>query len=303
VDKIVNKVGIDQRHIAKPDETSADLATKAAEKLFAEYDIDKSSIDFILFCTQSPDYFLPTSACLIQEKLKIPTSCGALDFNLGCSGYVYGLSLAKGLLLGGIANNILFLTGETYSKFMHPKDKGNRTLFGDAGSATLISTDGFAEIGNFSLGTDGKGAKNLIVKTGGMRNREKVDDVKFDENGNPISSDHLYMNGAEIFNFTIEAVPPLIEDTLKKNDIPFEEVDSFIFHQANKFMLNYLRKKLKIEESKFPYFMREVGNTVSSTLPIVMYEEMKTNNLKGNILLAGFGVGYSWGATIIKTIE
>jgi len=300
VEKIVNKVGIDQRHIAKANETSADLATKAAEKLFAEHGIDKNSVDFILFCTQSPDYFLPTSACLIQERLKLSTSCGALDFNLGCSGYVYGLSLAKGLLLGGIAQNILLLTGETYSKFMHPKDKGNRTLFGDAGSATLISSEGFAEIGNFSLGTDGKGAKNLIVKTGGMRNREKANDVRFDENGNPISSDHLYMNGTEIFNFTIETVPSLIEDTLKKNDLEFEEVDSFIFHQANKFMLNYLRKKLKIEESKFPYFMREVGNTVSSTIPIVIYEEMKKNNLKGNILLAGFGVGYSWGGTILK---
>jgi 3-oxoacyl-[acyl-carrier-protein] synthase-3 len=300
VDKIVNKVGIDQRHIAKPDETSADLATKAAEKLFAEYDIDKSSIDFILFCTQSPDYFLPTSACLIQKKLKIPTSCGALDFNLGCSGYVYGLSLAKGLLLGGIANNILLLTGETYSKFMHPKDKGNRTLFGDAGSATLISLDGFAEIGNFSLGTDGKGAKNLIVKTGGMRNREKADDLRFEENGNPISSDHLYMNGSEIFNFTIEAVPPLIEDTLAKNALAREDVDGYVFHQANKFMINFLRKKLKIAPEKFHMYMSEVGNTVSNTIPIVITEELKENALHGNILLAGFGVGYSWAGCVLK---
>jgi 3-oxoacyl-[acyl-carrier-protein] synthase-3 len=300
VDKIVNKVGIDQRHIAKPDETSADLATKAAEKLFAEYDIDKSSIDFILFCTQSPDYFLPTSACLIQKKLKIPTSCGALDFNLGCSGYVYGLSLAKGLLLGGIANNILLLTGETYSKFMHPKDKGNRTLFGDAGSATLISSDGFAEIGNFSLGTDGKGGENLIVKTGGMRNREKTDDLRFDENGNPISSDHLYMNGSEIFNFTIEAVPPLIEDTLAKNALAREDVDGYVFHQANKFMINFLRKKLKIAPEKFHMYMSEVGNTVSNTIPIVITEELKENALHGNILLAGFGVGYSWAGCVLK---
>ena len=300
VEKIVNKVGIDQRHIAEPEETSADLATKAAEKLFAEYDIDKSSIDFILFCTQSPDYFLPTSACLIQEKLKIPTSCGALDFNLGCSGYVYGLALAKGLLLGGIANNILLLTGETYSKFMHPKDKGNRTLFGDAGSATLISSDGFAEIGNFSLGTDGKGGENLIVKTGGMRNREKADDLKFDENGNPISSDHLYMNGSEIFNFTIEAVPPLIEDTLIKNALSREDVDGYVFHQANKFMINFLRKKLKIAPEKFHMYMSEVGNTVSNTIPIVITEELKKNALHGNILLAGFGVGYSWAGCALK---
>ncbi len=300
VEKIVNKVGIDQRHVAKPDETSADLATKAAEKLFTEHGIDKNSIDFILFCTQSPDYFLPTSACLIQERLKLPTSCGALDFNLGCSGYVYGLSLAKGLLLGGIAKNILLLTGETYSKFIHPKDKGNRTLFGDAGSATLISSDGFAEIGNFSLGTDGKGGENLIVKTGGMRNREKTDDLRFDENGNPISSDHLYMNGSEIFNFTIEAVPPLIEDTLAKNALAREDVDGYVFHQANKFMINFLRKKLKIAPEKFHMYMSEVGNTVSNTIPIVITEELKENALHGNILLAGFGVGYSWAGCVLK---
>jgi 3-oxoacyl-[acyl-carrier-protein] synthase-3 len=157
VEKIANKVGIDKRHIVTENETSADLAVKAAEKLFDEYpEISRESVDFILFCTQSPDYFLPTSACVIQDKLGLPTSCGALDFNLGCSGYVYGLSLAKGLLLGGIARNVLLLTGETYSKFMHPKDKGNRTIFGDAGSATLVSSEGFAEIGNFSLGTDGE---------------------------------------------------------------------------------------------------------------------------------------------------
>lgn len=299
VEKIADKVGVNHRHIAAGNETSTDLAVKAAEKLFDEYSIDKEVVDFILFCTQSPDYFLPTSACLIQERLKLSTSCGALDFNLGCSGYVYGLSLAKGLLLGGIAKNILLLTGETYSKFIHPKDKGNRTIFGDAGSATLISSAGFAEIGSFCLGTNGKGANNLIVKTGGFRHPEKKTDQKVEDN-NILSSDHLYMNGSEIFNFTIESVPSLITKTLNKNDLLSEGVHSFILHQANKFMLNYLRKKMKIEENKFPFCMSETGNTVSNTIPIVLYEEMKKNALTGNVLLAGFGVGYSWGATVIK---
>lgn len=301
VDKIANKVGINKRFVAAEDETSADLAVKAAERLFEENpEIKKGSIDFVLFCTQSPDYFLPTSACVIQDRLGLPTSCGALDFNLGCSGYVYGLSLAKGLIFGGIANNVLLLTGETYSKFMHPKDKGNRTIFGDAGSATLISKDGFAEIGNFSLGTDGKGAENLMVKSGGIRHRDQVKDLNFDESGNPISSDYLFMNGTEIFNFTIDAVPALVKDTLVKNSLSNEEIDGYVFHQANKFMINFLRKKLKISPDIFHIYMSEVGNTVSNTIPIVLTEKIKENALRGNILLAGFGVGYSWGGCVIK---
>ena len=301
VDKIADKVGINTRFVASENETSSDLAIKAAEKLFLENpNINKEDIDFVLFCTQSPDYFLPTSACIIQNKLGLPTTCGALDFNLGCSGYIYGLSLAKGLILGGIANNVLLLTGETYSKYLHPKDKGNRTIFGDAGSATLISTEGFAEIGNFSLGTDGKGAENLIVKTGGLRCKSPMNDLTFDEKANPTSSDYLYMNGSEIFNFTIEAVPELVKNTLLKNKLTNDEIEGFVFHQANKFMLNFLRKKLKIKEEKFHYYMSEVGNTVSSTVPIVLYEKLKNGELHGNILLGGFGVGYSWGGCVIN---
>ena len=301
VDKIANKVGIHTRHIADENETAADLAVRAAEKLFAtETNINKNKIDFVLFCTQSPDYFLPTSACLIQDKLGLPTTCGALDFNLGCSGYIYGLSLAKGLIMGGIAKNVLFLTGETYTKHLHPKDKGNRTIFGDAGSATLISTEGFAEIGNFSLGTDGKGAENLIVKTGAFRHKSSLNDLKFDEKANPIASDYLFMNGSEIFNFTIDVVPSLVSDTLNKNKLSKENIDGFVFHQANAFMLNFLRKKLKIEEEQFHYYMSEVGNSVSATIPIVLCEKLKENKLKGNLLLAGFGVGYSWGGCILK---
>jgi len=301
VDKIADKVGINTRFVASENETSSDLAVKAAEKLFLENpSINKEDIDFVLFCTQSPDYFLPTSACIIQNKLGLPTTCGALDFNLGCSGYIYGLSLAKGLILGGIANNVLLLTGETYSKYLHPKDKGNRTIFGDAGSATLISTEGFAEIGNFSLGTDGKGAENLIVKTGGLRCKNPMNDLTFDEKANPTSSDYLYMNGSEIFNFTIEAVPELVKNTLLKNKLTNDEIEGFVSHQANKFMLNFLRKKLKINEEKFHYYMSEVGNTVSSTVPIVLYEKLKNGELHGNILLGGFGVGYSWGGCVIN---
>jgi 3-oxoacyl-[acyl-carrier-protein] synthase-3 len=300
VEKIAAKIGVSKRHIAAENETAADMGVKAAEKLFAKHEIDRNSIDFLLFCTQSPDYFLPASACIMQNRLGLPVSCGALDFNQGCSGYIYGLSLAKGLIAGNMAKNVLLITSETYSKHLHPKDKGNRTIFGDAAAATLISVDGFAEIGNFSLGTDGRGAENLIVKTGAFRCKEKKNDLIFDENNFPKSSDYLYMDGGEIFNFTAKAVPELVENVLSKNSLQQKEIDLFVFHQANRFMINFLRKQLKIDSERFFVFMENVGNTVSSTIPIALYEAQKQDVLKGNILLAGFGVGYSWGATVLK---
>ena len=303
-EKISSKTGIYRRRIAADDMCSSDMAVLAAEKLFAEHNVAPSDIDFIVLCTQSPDYFLPTTACLLQERLNIPTSAGAFDFNLGCSGFVYGLAIAKGLIFGGIANNILLITSETYSKFIHHSDKSNRTIFGDAAAATLISSkDGFASIGNFDLGTDGKGAGSLIVKTGGARHPKTVDSmqVAYDEYNNAISDDYLYMDGAEIFNFTSEMVPLLVNNTLTKNELQLADIDLFIFHQANKFMLNHLRKKLHIPEDKFYLFMENCGNTVSSTIPIALEEARKSGKTTSNskILLSGFGVGYSWGGTVL----
>jgi 3-oxoacyl-[acyl-carrier-protein] synthase III len=300
VEKVASKIGIKERHVVADDECASDLAVQAAEKLIEEYDIDRQSIDFVLLCTQSPDYFLPTTACLIQERLKLATSVGALDFNLGCSGFVYGLSIAKGLIFGEIAKNVLLITAETYTKHLHPKDKGNRTIFGDAAAATLISTDGFAEIMNFSLGTDGRGAENLMIKAGASRHPEKQNDLRFDDSNNPVSSDYLFMDGSEIFNFTLEAVPLLVADTLKKNQLTQPEINMFVFHQANKYLLNFLRKKLKIPEELFYYFMENVGNTVSSTIPIALKEALNENVLSGNVLIAGFGVGYSWAGSVLK---
>lgn len=302
VEKVASKVGINQRHISADSETSGDMAVKAAEKLFQEYRVKPSEVDFILLCTQSPDYFLPTTACLIQDRLGIPTHAGALDFNLGCSGYVYGLSLAKGLIYSGVAKNILLLTSETYTKYINTQDKGNRSLFGDAAAATLISTEGFAEIGDFVLGTDGRGAENLIVKTGALRNPLAKNEITAKEDGSFESSpDNLYMNGSEIFNFTLEAVPPMIEQILDKSNLKQDDVNLFIFHQANKFMLNTIRKVCGIDKDKFYVNMENVGNTVSSTIPIALKDainESKANNAK--VLIAGFGVGYSWGASILS---
>lgn len=300
--KVAEKVGIHERHLAGGEETAGDMAMKAAMRLFDEYGVSPKDIDFILLCTQSPDYFLPTTACVLQHRLGISTCAGALDFNLGCSGYVYGLSLAKGLIAGRIARNVLLLTAETYNKYIHPQDKSNRSLFGDGAAATLVSTEGFARIGNFALGTDGGGAENLIVRTGASRHKSPLNQSGKDEAGSLHSPDHLYMNGSEIFNFTLEAVPPLVDQVLKKNGVDQGSVDYFVFHQANKFMLNTIRKVCDIPKEKFYINLEHTGNTVSSTLPIALKDMMRSGELhKGmQVMLAGFGVGYSWGGCLLK---
>lgn len=301
-DKISIKTGIYQRHIAASDEFAGDMAVQAGINLFKEYNINPSEIDFLLYCTQSPDYFLPTTACILQTKLGLQTSCGALDFNLGCSGYIYGLSLAKGLLSANLAKKILLITSETYSKFINPKDKSNKTIFGDAAAATLISSEiGYFELDNFSFGTNGKGAENLIVKFGGLRfkNNHGVD-LSDEEGTYQKNEENLYMNGSAIFSFTSTAVPQLVNDVVKVNNIYQGEVDYFVFHQANKFMLDFIRKKMNIPQNKFIYYLEKVGNTVSSTIPIALKEEC-LNKKSGKILLAGFGVGYSWGGCMIHS--
>lgn len=303
VEKIADKVGVSERRVAASSETATDLAVSAAEALFAKGSVMREEIDFVLFCTQSPDYKLPSSACIIQDRLGLSTQCGSFDFNLGCSGYEYGLAVAKGLVVAGVASNVLLLTGETYNHYIHPRDKGNRTIFGDGASATVISTDGFVSIGEFSLGTDGSGAKHLIVKSGGARFPGLFNDLSFDEGGNPISSDYLNMNGQEIFAFTLTKVPKMMKDVLAKNNLQKEDIDLFVFHQANKYMLEHLRKKLKIEEEKFFNNLAFVGNTVSSTIPIALCDAREQGKLHGNVLLAGFGVGLSWGAAIIKIVK
>ena len=300
VEKIAKKIGINKRHVAAEGETAGDMACKAAEKLFEEHGIDRSTIDFVLLCTQSPDYFLPSTSCIIQHRLGLSRQCGAFDFNLGCSGYEYGLAVAKGLIASKVSKNILLLTAETYNKHIHPKDKGNRTIFGDGASASLISSEGFAEIGDFVLGTDGSGYDKLIHKSGAMRQYQPLNDLVCDEDGSPVSSDYLYMDGRAIFDFTSDVVPAMVEELLSKSKMTMTDIDLFVFHQANKYMINFLRKLMEIDKEKFYVFMEDVGNTVSSTIPIALYEAQKEDRLHGNILLAGFGVGLSYGATILK---
>ena len=268
---------------------------------------NQEEIDYILFCTQSPDYFLPTTACLIQSRLGIPHSAGALDFNLGCSGFVVGLGLAKGLIETGQATKVLLLTGETYSKFIHKRDKSVRTLFGDAAAATLVAAldqAGDLPIGPFVYGTDGSGAANLIVPTGAMRHPKTAEtaEVYEDESGNSRSRDSLFMNGAEIFNFTLRTIPGCVAALLQRAGLGMEDVDLFVFHQANRYMLDHLRKKIKIPEQKFVVVMKQSGNTVSSTIPIALKQAQLDGRLRSGhlVMVVGFGVGYSWAAGLLR---
>ena len=302
VDKVAQKVGVDSRHLAAENETAGDMAEKAARKLFEEYQIDPKSVDFLMLCTQSPDYFLPSTACVLQDRLAIPTSAGAFDYNLGCSGCVYGMAMAKGLIAAGIAKNVLLLTAETYNKYLHPSDKSDRSIFGDGAAACLISTDGFAEIGDFSLGTDGSGANNLIVKTGASRQKNATDKFVEDDEGHIWYDDYLYMNGGAIFNFTLDAVPAMMADILAKNQLEKDAIDYYVFHQANKFMLNTIRKVCVLPKDKFYVNLANTGNTVSSTVLIGLKDCMANHTINSGdkVMISGFGVGLSWGGTILK---
>ena len=308
-EKITEKTGITERHIVKEDECASDLAVQACEKLLKTHVCRRDDIDFLLLCTQSPDYFLPSTACVIQDRLGLPTTCGALDFNLGCSGFVYGLGLAKGLIETAQAKNILLVTAETYSKYIHENDRSVRTIFGDGAAATLIQAIQVGDetsdepIGPFIYGTDGRGAKNLIVPVGGMRQRTcSANETHLDEFGNERAPSNLYMNGGEIFSFTLRAVPDAVARLLEISRLHLQDIDLIVFHQANRYMLDHLRKKLKIPEEKFVVDMEHVGNTVSSSIPIALSNAAASGRLKDGqrVMVVGFGVGYSWAATVLR---
>ncbi len=294
------KVGIYARYIVKNNETGFNLARAASLKLF-ERGVDKNQIDYILYCTQSPEYLLPTTACILQDELGLRKGIGALDFNLGCSGYTYGLSMGKALIESKQAKNVLLVTTETYSKFIHPGDRTNRSIFGDAATATLIVESEEDNIGNFVFGTDGSGYDKLIVKNGASKHKyDKNCLVKEYGTDNKYTDNHLYMNGPEVFNFTSSVIPNFTKEILAKNFIDKESISQFIFHQANAFMLNFMRKRLKITEEKFYINLKDGGNTVSNTIPIALKQYSQNINKSEDIILVGFGVGLSWSGGLIK---
>jgi len=304
-DKLDQASGIRQRRIAAAGECASDLAVAAAEKLFATGLLHREEVDFLLFCTQSPDFLVPTTACLIQHRLGLPSSCGAVDYSLGHSGYVYGLGLAAGLIASGQANTLLLLTGETYSRYIHPEDKSSRVIFGDAGTATLIrATDEAGTMGPFVNGTEGSGAENIMVPAGGARlpRTQATALAQTDENGNTRSENDLRMNGAEVFSFTLAAVPASVQQLLERAGCEMSEIDAFIFHQSNRYILEHLRKKCGIPREKFLVALEECGNTVSNSIPLALKLCRERGQLMPDQLLAlvGYGAGFSWGAALVR---
>jgi 3-oxoacyl-[acyl-carrier-protein] synthase-3 len=303
-ERIFEKTGIAVRHIAAPEQCASDLGVAAVQRLFESGACNPQDIDCLLLCTQSPDYFLPTTACLMQDRLALRTDCGALDFNQGCSGFVYGLALAKSLVESETAANVLLVTADTYSRFINRRDRTLRTLFGDGAAATLIGrADSDRElIGPFVMGTDGRGYKKLIVPEGGLRKRYgdgvELEDVR----GNWRSQQNLHMDGAAVFNFTLSTVPKALGQLMEKSKMSVEQLDYVIPHQANRFMLERLRPKLNVPAEKFCIDLEFTGNTVSSTIPMALENAIKSKRVKAGdrVALIGFGVGYSWAAALIE---
>ncbi len=306
--QILSKTGVAVRGIAGADECASDLGVAAAKRLFDEGICTPDEIDFLIFCTQSPDYFTPTTACVMQNSLGLRTSCGAVDINQGCSGYIYGLALAKSLVEAETAQTVLLVTADTYMKFINPRDRSLLTLFGDGAAATLIRSVESADelLGPFVLGTDGRGANQIIVKAGGLRCRPTPETAveKEDSSGNWRSDENLFMDGGDVFSFALRTVPPTLQALLDKSGLTLDQIDFLIPHQANKFVLERLRAKLKFPPDKFWIDMENSGNTVSSTIPIALESALQTGRIKpGNrVALVGFGVGYSWGATMVKIV-
>lgn len=292
LDLIAEKTGIQQRHIAAPEQTASDLAVLAAEKLISEQQIDRNEIDFVLLCTQTPDYPLPTTSCLIQDRLQLATRCGALDFNLGCSGYVYGLALADGLIQSGAAKKILLLTAETYSKYIDPEDRSLRTIFGDGATATLLTSVEERSLWGFQFGSDGSGGDMLLVADGGGRPEEDAIKPRHRKRW----KSRLYMDGPSLINFTVEAIPHLVQEILDKNNLEDQDISHYLFHQATWKMLDQLRHRMNVDEQRLPIELADIGNTVSCTIPILI-DRMRSRGswrAESTNMLVGFGVGLSW---------
>ena len=302
LDGIFAKTGVRARRICSTDHTALDMAEKATQILLNRNSGFSGKIDYLIYCTQSPDHFLPSGACILQSRLNLSINTAAFDFNLGCSGYIYGLALSKSLIVSEMAKNILLVTGDVYSRYIHPADRTNRVLFGDAASATLVVSEknGGKGLGNFLLRTDGKGAKNLIVPAGALRLPSSIETAveTTDSVGCVRSQDNLFMDGTEIFTFAMLRVPQILKELLAVSKLDIDDVNWFVYHQANKFMLDKLMTRSRIPEKKMVRNYELIGNSVSTSIPLALQEYIERDYIKKGhrLILVGFGVGYSWGA-------
>jgi len=298
VAKIAGSTGVQKRHIASS-LCASDLCFAAAERLLEEATCNRDSIDALVFVSQTPDYILPATSCSLHHRLNLSKACATFDLNLGCSGYVYGLWVVSNLIASGSVKKALLLAGDTITRLTSPLDRSVALLFGDAGTATLLKKDKNEDIITFVLGTDGAGEDNLIVPAGGFRQPLTESNMKRTgrEGGNVRSDAELFMNGAEIFSFTLDVVPSLVKRLLAESDWNVDDVDAFVMHQANRFMLQYLSKRMKLPKDKVVFAMENYGNTSLASIPLAMTtclaDRLKAERLR--LLLAGFGVGYSWG--------
>lgn len=285
-----DKVGITSRHRAAANEAVSDMAVQAAERLFSQTGFDRSGIELLVLCTQNPDFKLPTTANIVQDRLGLPVSIAAFDINQGCSGYIYALNVAKAMMALNDMHNALVITSEAYSKVMNPADRDTAPLFGDGATATLLQRDSGIRLGAFTFGSDGSGKDDLIVRAGGSRNPSTA----------CAGADALYMNGRAIYNFALKRIPADLAACLAKNDLQPGDVDYFLLHQANRFMLQALARTLRQPLDKVPIRMAETANTVSSTIPLLIENMGGVEALRGKRSIAcGFGVGLSWASTVL----
>ncbi|MBR1806690.1 MAG: ketoacyl-ACP synthase III [Selenomonadaceae bacterium] len=304
VDKrFMKKIGVESRHVVTS-ESAGDLALSAAEKLFATHDLDRHATDFILLCTQNPDYQMPHTSARLQDALGLSKHVGTLDIGLGCSGYVYSLAVAKGLIEAGLAKNILLLTSSVYTKYINLRDKSTRPLFGDGATATWLEAvdESQPSLDAFVFGSDGSRYDKLIIPVGGSKNppRETPEVFAEDDNHNYRSNYEVFMDGMAITYFTLREIPKLVDDVLTAAKLTRADLDYCIFHQANKFMMTYLRDKANLNDVPFHNDISTTGNIVSGSVPLAIEQVVESHgaaDLK-RVMLAGFGVGLSWAGCI-----
>ena len=301
--KIIDNIGVKERHVVGEKICTSDLCLRATEVLLQQLNWPRESIDAIIFVSQTPDYVLPATACSLHGRLQLAKHCAAFDINLGCSGYVYGLWLISQMLSAGQMRRALLLVGDTITKLVSPEDRSAYPLFGDAGSATAVEFRPGSEEMVFVVGTDGSGAEHLIVPAGAFRQpkSDRTGKLYQQADGNIRSDEHVRMDGAEIFTFTLREVPPLVKETLQTKGWSINDVDAFVFHQANTYILNYLARRIKIPADTFVLAMESFGNTSSASIPLALTASSKMKGVQGQqkLLLAGFGVGLSWAAAAL----
>jgi 3-oxoacyl-[acyl-carrier-protein] synthase III len=304
IQKFVEATGVEERRIATKEICTSDLCCEAAEKLIKDLNWQKEEIEILVFVSQTADYILPVSAAILQDRLGLSTNCIAFDVPLGCSGYVYGISIIAGMMKATGLKKGLLLAGDTSSKLLSKTDKSTVPLFGDGGSATAFEFDENADDLLFDLGTDGSGYKTIMINDGGSRNRINSDSLLYQTISPGIERNacQLILDGMDVFSFGISQAPKTVNKLIEKFELDKDSINHFVFHQANLMMNKMIVKKLKLPVEKVPYSLKEFGNTSSTTIPLTIVAELKNNltNTTQDLILCGFGVGLSWGTAKIR---